>query len=304
MNVKKLKKKIGSLYGRLLPTDQQVVEWRYKNVFGKKPDMDNPQTFNEKITWMMLNYRNPLCEVCSDKIDVHEYIKHKGLSEILIPRYKIYSSVEDVNFNELPESFVIKTTHSYGGVVVVADKSKLDQKKALKILRKSYTTNLYNVGREWQYRNLRPRILAEMYIKPAEVESLQDYKIYCFNGKPKFIHVSTDIVKGGNYAVDFYDVEWKHLDASRVGRSRSEGVEKPRNFEKMLEIAETLSADFPHVRVDLYNIDGKIYFGELTFTSASGLGDFTDPMWDRKFGEFFELPKTDLKTTLKEALKQ
>jgi hypothetical protein len=292
MNVRKMKKKIvGRLYGKI-PTDQQVVEWRYKNIFGKKPNLKKPETFNEKITWMMLNYRNPLYELCSDKINVHEYIKAKGLEDILIPRYKIYQSVDEVNFDELPDSFVIKTTHSFGGVVVVKDKSQLKQQKALKTLKKSFNSNLYSIGREWQYKNLQPRIIAEEYIKPKHIDELQDYKIYCFNGKPQFIHVATDLSNGGTYAVDFYDTKWNHLDAQRVGRTRSAGITKPKNFAKMLKIASILSEDFPHVRVDLYNIEGRIYFGELTFTGAAGLGAFTDSKWDKKFGEYFELPKS------------
>lgn len=288
--LKRIKNKFISLYARLILADRKAVELRWKNVFGRKPDLNNPKTFNEKLAWTICNYRNPLYELCSDKVEVRKFVESKGLSDILIKKHAVYKSTGEINLDKLPKSFVIKTTHASGGVVVVKDKHSADVRKMKKVLAKSMKHSLYRSGREWQYRNLVPRIIVEDYIKPAHEESLMDYKIFCFDGKPRFIYVATDTINGGNYAVDFYDTDWNHLEAQRVGHRRSNGVKKPDSFDEMLKIAEILSKDFIHVRVDLYNVEGKIYFGELTFTTAAGMGKFTDEKWDYEFGKHFKLP--------------
>lgn len=294
--IKKIKNKITSLYIKLMLTDQQVIELRWKSAFGRKPDLRNPKTFNEKLTWIICNYRNQLYELCSDKVEVRKYVESKGLSDILIKKHAVYTSIDEIDIDKLPESFVIKTTHASGGVVVIKDKRSADLIEMKKVLAKSMKQNLYKSAREWQYRNLTPRIIAEDYIKSAHEKSLKDYKIFCFDGKPRFIYVATDTIKGGDYAVDFYDTEWNHLEAQRVGHSRSNGVKRPANLEEMLRIAEILSEGFIHVRVDLYSVDGKIYFGELTFTTAAGTGTFIDEKWDLEFGKYMRLPIINYET--------
>ena len=288
----KLYKKLGAIRAKLALTDHDVVVTRYKNIFGVNPDLKNPRTFNEKILWIILNYRNPLYEVCADKVNVRDYVKLKGLDQYLTKLYAVYEAVGDIDFDLLPNKFVIKTTHSYSGVCVVTDKNNVDYEQIKKTLTRSFSKNLYESTREWQYKNLTPRIMAEEYIEPEEGKPLLDYKFYCFNGEPRFIHVSSDIAKGGSYEMDFYDISWRHLDARREGRTISNGIAKPAELNEMLHIAQILSEEFPHVRVDLYNVRGKIYIGELTFTTAAGTGKFTDSKWDYELGKYFTLPKS------------
>lgn len=277
---------------RKAPSDHKIIVSRYFAAHGKYPDLDNPETFNEKITWIMANYRNPLYEVCADKVGVRDYVKAMGLGEYLTDLYAVYDSVDSIDFDQLPKKFVIKTTHSYGGVCVVTDKSKADIDDIKNKISKSFSKNLHDETREWQYKNIPPRIMAEQLIETNPGEPLLDYKFYCFDGEPRFIRVSADIAKGGSYEMDFYDAEWNHLDIQRKGRGVGKGMPKPSQLEEMLSIARTLSKEFIHVRVDLYNVNGKIYVGELTFTTAAGTGVFTDEKWDYELGKYFNLPKS------------
>lgn len=272
------------------PTDEDYVKARYRNIFGKEANLLNPETFNEKIIWTMLNYRNPLYELCSDKLNVRKYITLKGLGGHLTDLYQQYDSVDDIDFEQLPNQFVIKTTHASGGVCVIPNKNLIDKSTVIQILKESMSKNLYKSSREWQYKNIKPRIMAEELIKSPSGEPLKDYKFYCFNGTPRFIHVSSGIGSGDLYEMDFYDTDWNLLEAQREGRLKSKGIKKPHHFDEMMTIAKTLSQDFPHVRVDLFSSGKKIYIGELTFTTAAGGGRFTDDKWDYEFGKYFTLP--------------
>ncbi len=268
---------------------KKFVELEYEIKMNKKLDLNNPKSFNEKINWIKVNYYNPLYGTCSDKIEVREYIKEKKLSSILTKMYRKYDSIDDLSLDGLPNSFVIKTTHSCGGVIVVNDKSKANIKIIKKELKKSFKTDLYYSNREWQYKNIKPRIMIEELIYTKN-DLLTDYKFFCFQGKVHYVYVAKGIASGDQaYCLDFYDKDFNWLNVKRIGHKNYGPIEKPKNYDKMIKIAETLSKDFSHVRVDLYNENGRIYFGELTFTTAAGFGKFDPDSFDYTLGKLWDL---------------
>lgn len=268
---------------------KKYIETQYKIFVNDKLNLDNPKTFNEKINWIKLNYYNPLYEKCCDKIEVCNYIKEKNLEEILLKKYAIYNSINEINIDSLPNKFVIKTSHSSGGVVVVNDKTNLDIKKMKKVLKKSFDKNLYDENREWQYKNVKPRILVEEKID-TDANLLEDYKFYCIDGKVEFIHISTGILgTNKDYGFDFYDKNWNYLSATKKGHKKVGPIPKPKKFEEMKKIAEILASDFVFVRVDLYCENDKIYFGELTFTPGNGMNIFEPKEFDLILGEKINL---------------
>lgn len=271
--------------------DKKYIMNEFKYVMGYSLNIENPITFNEKINWVKINYYNPLYEKCSDKILVRDYIKEKGYENILPKLYKIYQNVDEINIEELPKKFVIKTTHSSGGVVVVQNKNKIDLNQMKSVLEDSLKTNLYEKGKEWQYKNLKPQIIVEELIETKEKE-LNDYKLFCFDGKVKYIYVAHGIASGASdYCIDFYDAEWNYIKVSREGHKNYGPIKKPEKLEEMIKIAEDLSKEFAHVRVDLYFENNKIYFGELTFTTCNGFGKFHPKEFDYELGKFFDLNK-------------
>lgn len=268
---------------------KKYIETQYKIFVNDKLNLDNPKTFNEKINWIKLNYYNPLYEKCCDKIEVCNYIKEKNLKEILLKKYAIYNSINEINIDSLPNKFVIKTSHSSGGVVVVNDKANLDIKKMKKVLKKSFDKNLYDENREWQYKNVKPRILVEEKID-TDASLLEDYKFYCIDGKVEFIHISTGILgTNKDYGFDFYDKDWNYLNATKKGHKKVGPIPKPKKLEEMKKIAEILASDFVFVRVDLYCEKDKIYFGELTFTPGNGMNIFEPKKFDLMLGEKINL---------------
>lgn len=289
-------KKYGLLkkFYKMIGNNKKYISILFKETMGYEFDLDNPKSYNEKINWIKFNYYNSLYEKCSDKIDVREYIKQKKLEKILTKKYAIYNNVEDITLeeiNKLPDKFVIKTTHSSGGVVVVKDKNEFNLESAKKILLDSFNTNLYKLHAEWQYKNLKPRIIVEELIETDKPE-LIDYKFFCFNGKVEYIYIAHGTTSGDkNYCIDFYDKKWTWKNVKRVGHKNYGPIEKPKKFEEMKKIAETLSKDFEHVRVDLYCENDKIYFGELTFTTGAGLGKFDPMSFDYELGEKFDISK-------------
>ena len=271
---------------------KKYVSNQFEYIMGYKLNLENPKTFNEKINWIKFNYYNPLYETCSDKIEVRNYVKEKGLSNILTKLYGIYDNFEEIKFEKLPNSFVIKASNGSGGIVVVNDKSNINKKKIKRTIKVAQKYNFYEKNGEWQYKNLKPRILIEEKINSSNPLGILDYKIFCFSGKAEYIYVSTTKANGndGNEKMDFYDREWNHLNVFRKGHKSMGIIDKPKNYEKMIEIAEILSRDFEHVRVDLYNENGKIYFGELTFTTGAGYGKFEpDNKFDMILGEKFNI---------------
>lgn len=268
------------------------IKLRYLRKMGKWLDLDNPVTFNEKLQWLKAYDHNPLYTSIVDKQEVKKIIADKIGSEYIIPTLAVYERPEDIDWEKLPERFVLKCTHDSGGVVVCKDKDQLDRKKALKKLSKHYKRNYYYNKREWPYKNIKPRIIAEAYMEDRDGSGeLKDYKFFCFDGVPKMLFVASDRHKKTETKFDFFDMDFKHLPIINGHPNSDVPPQKPASFEQMKKLAAELSAGFPHVRVDLYEINGKIYFGEMTLYHYSGTVPFEPEIWDTTMGEWLKLPK-------------
>ena len=275
--------------------DKAMLKLQYRVKLHRKLNLKNPKRFTEKIQWYKVNYRNSVMHTCVDKYDVREYIKSKGLENILIDLYGVYDSIDNVDFNLLPESFILKSTDGSGGINVFLcnDKSALDVEKVKAALQVGYKLKKKHPGREWAYNGLKHKIIAEkLLVNEKNPEAgIDDYKIFCFNGEPKCIVVDTDRYIG--HKRNFYDTEWNDLKVTSDAPACDREIQKPENLEEMLEVARTLSSDFPFVRVDLYNVGGKIYFGELTFYPWSGYVQYYPDNFDFDLGEYFVLPENN-----------
>lgn len=269
-------------------SDKQYLKVRYYLTFKKKLNLKNPQTFNEKLQWLKLYDQKDIYTMMVDKYEVKKYIANTIGQEYVIPTLGIYDKFDDIDFSKLPNEFVIKCTHDSGGLVIVKDKATLNINEAKEKIESSLKNNYYYSGREWPYKNVKPRIIVEELLK---VDNLEDYKLMCFNGECKCSFVCTDRYEQTGLRVTFFDRNWNKLPFSRHYPSSTKKIEKPSNYDEMVRIAETLSKNIPFVRVDLYNIDGKIYFGELTFYPGSGFEEFEPEEWDYKLGELIKLPE-------------
>lgn len=271
--------------------DEQFLRYRFRIVMGKRLDLKNPTSYNEKLQWLKLYDRNPLYTKLVDKVAVKDYVASIIGNEYIIPTLKVYKSPEEVRIEDLPERFVLKTNHDGDslGVFVCKDKKNFDFNKAISILSKNLQHNYYYTGREWPYKNVNPVIFAEEY-KEDEFGELRDYKFFCFNGVVKALFVATDR-SVGHVKFDYFDRDFNHLDFTQSHPMSNVTLKKPDNFEKMIELAERLSKGLPHVRIDLYNCNGKIYFGEMTFYHYGGMIKFHPEEWDYKFGSWLQLPK-------------
>ena len=276
---------------RFLP-DKIYIKLYYHFRVGKKMNIENPITFNEKLQWLKFNYRFPLQSVVSDKWLVRNYVEEKIGKEYLIPLLGVWENYNDINFNKLPNKFVLKCNHDSGGLVVCKDKNKLDYKKAKDKIEKSLKSNFYYIGREYQYRNIKPRIICEEFISDHGNVPM-DYKIYCFNGKPDIILVCKDRFSNNSHRASylFFDQNWKFQPLNKGDEKLCHvDIPKPKNLDKMIKIAKKLSEDFVFARIDLYNIDGKIYFGEITLSPNSGFDPDIKYETDLMLGKKLEIP--------------
>lgn len=272
--------------------DSVMLPLQYKMKLGRKLNLKDPKRFTEKLQWYKINYRNPLMHQCVDKYLVREYVKSKGLDSILVPLIGKYENLDQIDWNTLPDQFVIKTTHGGGGlnVIVCPDKSKLSMEEVkAKLSFDPHPVKANSLGREWAYYGLQPGIVVEELLINSEnpAAGINDYKIFCYNGHAKYIIVDVDRYIG--HKRNFYDREWNNLHVTSDCPASDREIERPKNLDEMLRVAEKLSEDFPYVRVDLYDVDGKIYFGELTFYPWSGYVQYTPDEADFWFGEGFEL---------------
>lgn len=279
---------------RYVLPDSLFIRLRFWTHFGFLPNLKSPQTFSEKIQWLKLYNRKQEYTNMVDKYAVKKLVAEKIGEEYLIPTIGIWDTPEDIDWNMLPNQFVLKTTHGGGGggVVVCRDKVKFDKEECIKKLRHSMNTDIYWSFREWPYKNVKKRIIAEKYINPIEGEDLPDYKMFCFNGIPHYCQVISGRAQN-DMRVDFYDMEWNHMPFHEPHEFpfADQLVPKPLQFEKMKELSQILASDIPFVRIDFYNLQGKIYFGEITFYPTSGLGGFSPVEWDNKFGKMIALPE-------------
>lgn len=294
--------------------DKEYLEKIFKASMGYSLNLENPQTFNEKLQWLKLYNRNPAYTVMVDKYKVRDYIKETIGEEYLIPLLGVWDKAEDIDFDKLPNQFVLKCTHDSGGLCICRNKSIFDRRQCVEYLNKRLSNNYYKQWREWPYKNVSPKIIAEQYIDVTQntplkcgdimsVEELQceqgllDYKFMCFSGRVQALFLDIGVVKGSskhaeNYYRNVYDREFNLLPVKETRENYPLKIKMPDNFNQMVEIAEKLSSGLPHVRIDLYSIKGRIFFGEFTFFHGSGLSNFFVPKeWDKIFGDWIELPK-------------
>lgn len=280
--------------------DRLMIKVQYRLHNGRKLDINNPMRFTEKIQWYKLYYRNPDLWRCVDKYEVREYLSEKGYSNYLNSIYCLLDDIKNINFNNLPDKFVVKATSGGGSnwVYVCKNNNAKAQAEIMKIFNGvGGQTNKMNPGREWAYKKMPPnRIIVEEYIEPEDGQDcLTDYKFYCFHGKPVYCQVIAD--RTSKETIDFYDMDWKHMPFYGLNPECQQSAKKqlkPTNYDEMIRLARELSSDFPFVRVDLYNTRGRIYFGELTFYPASGYGVFTPDSIDYELGKLFILPPKSL----------
>ena len=270
---------------KIIP-DKLYLKFIYKIKIGKSLNLKNPKTFNEKLQWLKLYDRNPLYTKLVDKYEVKDYVANIIGKEHVIPTIGVYDSFDDINFEKLPKQFVIKCTHDSGGLVIVKDKNKLDIEKAKKKINKSLKKNYYYCGREWPYKNVKPRIIIEKYMEDNKTKELRDYKFFCFDGKMKFFKI--DFNRLTYHQANYYN---KNGILLKFGEKvcppdYEKKLEMPINLKRMIKLAETLSENIPFLRVDFYEINGGVYFGELTFFPASGFGKFVPSNWDEKIGDY------------------
>lgn len=296
MNYKKLipNQKLRLKILRLLDfaPDKQMIKLQYRISTGRRLNLKNPKRFNEKLQWYKLHYREQLMVKCSDKFGVRDYVNSKGLDDLMIPLYGVYDRAEDINFDILPNKFVLKTTNGSHTNILCQDKGMLNIEQTRRKLNQWLNDWQGKMGREWAYYDIKPRIICEKYLEKDENNDLIDYKFFCFNGEPFCLYVIAERFLQDGIKLGVYDTEFNKLPYYRSDiRELKSHITKPKNFDRMLEIARILSEDFPHVRVDLYNIDGKIYFGELTFYNGSGYKDHLPHEFEFILGEKFILPK-------------
>lgn len=283
---------------RLIP-DKQYLKIQYRVNFGKKLDLNNPQTFNEKLQWLKVNDRKPLYNRIADKYDVREYVKALFGEEYLIPIYAMWEKVEDIDFDILPNEFVMKCTHDSGSVVVCRDKSSLDKEKAINKIRQGFSRNLYHYAREWQYKDIKPRIIVEKLlvedddIGKSKPTGIVDYKFFVFNGVPKFYYASRGLENHATASISFYDLNGNKMPFSRSDYKDFGCAITPIHLDEMIKLAqkagEAIGSDF--IRVDFYEIGGKVYFSEFTLHPCAGLMPIVPEEWDSILGDWIKLHK-------------
>ena len=273
---------------RLIKNDELYIKLRYFSGMKKFPDLKHPRTYNEKLQWLKLNDKHKEYTRLVDKYAVKEYIEKLNWGGKTIPTLGVWDKFDDIDFAQLPNQFVLKTTHDSGGIVIVKDKNKMDMQKARKKLEKSLQRKYFLMSREYPYKDVKPRIIAEKFMVDESGTELKDYKFFCFNGEVKFLFVATD--RPFDTRFDFFDADFNHLPFKQGHPWAKKEIKKPANFEEMKRAAAALSKGMPHVRVDLYNINGEIYFGELTFFHFSGVVPFEPAEWDEKIGDYLKLP--------------
>lgn len=274
---------------RYIP-DKLWIQIKFLCRMGKFPNLRNPETFNEKIQWLKLHNRKPEFATMVDKYEVKKIIAERMGEEYLIPTLGVWEHFEDIDFEKLPEQFVLKCTHDSGGLVICKDKSKLDIKRAGEKIKRCLKSNYYWHGREWPYKSVKPRIIAEQYMVDESGVELKDYKIFNFNGEPKLIQV--DFNRFVKHTKNIYDTEWNYMDvAINYPTDSNVSIKKPECLEEMLNMARELSKGLPFLRTDFYVINGKIYFGELTFSPGSGFMKVTPESFDLEMGSWIPVPR-------------
>lgn len=271
--------------------DKLMIKLQYRIKMGKRLNLSNPQTYTEKLQWYKLYYHNPLMTKCADKHLVREYLTAKGYADLSCKEYGVYDRPEDICFDDLPEKFVIKTTNGSGTNIICKDKSHFSRDKAIADIKDWLKRDCYGLGREWAYKDIAPRIIVEEFLEDAEnkYDGINDYKFMCFSGKACYVVFDADRYVAHKRSI--YDADWNYIDVGTDCEKLGDVVPKPKGFEEMKKIAEDLSKDFPCVRVDLYWVNHRAYFGEMTFYPWTGYIKFEPDEFDMILGDKFVLPE-------------
>lgn len=276
-------------------TDEEYAHWKYKLRTGRELNLENPQTFDERVWYLKINVRDPLNNQCSDKYRVREYVKKCGLEHILNELYGKYESVEEIDFKKLPDRCFLKCNHGSGANMIYDRSKTFEYEKFKKRFSEALKRDYYWAGREWNYRHIKPYILCEKVLEDKNGKLPLDYKIMCFAGEPKllFLDIGVATENGGHaeeYYRNIYDLDFNLLPVKETRENYlGEEIKKPENWDKMVEYAGILSKPFRHCRVDLYNVDGKIYFGEITFHHGGGCNDIQPEEWALKMGQWIPI---------------
>lgn len=272
--------------GKYVLSDKGYVEMHASSCLGYKVDLDNPKTFNEKLNWMKVFGRDSKYTIMADKYAAKDYVASVIGGEYIVPCLGVWNSFDEINFDELPNQFVLKATHQ-SGVIVCKDKSKFDMEYARKKLESDLNRNYYNVHREWVYKDIPPRIIADKFLDDNTGTELRDYKFWCFNGEPKVVYLTN---KGENVYENFYDMDFNPIQIDHGFVRHQPEFVCPETFSLMKELATKLSKDIPFVRIDFFNVEGKVYFGECTFYDWGGCHPFASYEEDLKIGGWMTLP--------------
>lgn len=271
---------------RVVP-DKFFLQFRYFVTFHKWLNLSDPKTFNEKLQWLKLNDRNPVYSQLVDKYAVRSFVSERIGEKYLIPVLGVWDRFEDIDFNQLPEEFVLKCTHDSGSVKICRDKKQIDHQDIKKHFAKALLDNQYYGGREWPYKDVKPRIIAEKYIEERNNCVPCDYKVMCFHGEPKLIQVHEG--RFVYHSQDFYDTSWNKLPIKQGPPMSNTEKDRPIFLDNMIELSRILSADIPHIRVDWYCTNDQLYFGEMTFYDASGFAPFEPQRWDEIIGSWLKI---------------
>jgi len=280
-----------NVYFKYLISDKKLLKKRFKQRLGRDIKLNNPQLYNDKLQWLKLYWYTPVATQCADKYEVREFITKKTGGKYLNELLGVYDSVNEINIDELPESFVLKGTHGSGYNIICKDKSQMDWDKEFRKMRRWMRQNYYWSKREWVYRDIQPRIICEKYIYQEEEKELRDYRFFCFNGEPKFITVDLSINEKSKTRRNLYDLEWNLMDEEiTYPKDTSVEIERPTKLDEMIQLSKLISESFPHARVDFYQIRNEVIFGEITFFHQSGMGEFRPLDFEKRAGEWLKLP--------------
>lgn len=267
--------------------DKFCVKTLYRIHFGESLNLDNPSSFNEKLNWLKLYNRNPLYSDLADKYTVKQYVASIIGSEHVVKCLGVWDSFDEIDFDSLPDQFVIKATHDSGGVIICRDKSSFDKLSAKKKIDSVFKRNFYYISWEWPYKNIRPRVIVDEFLDDGRKGELQDYKFWCFNGKPTYMYITN---KGADIYENFYDMDFTPVDINHGFPRYKPEYPKPQCFDEMKEYASKLSKDIPFVRVDFFVVKNHVFFGEFTFFDWGGEQPFANKNTDIELGHYIELP--------------
>lgn len=272
-------------------SDEGYIKARWRAMFHTELNLEHPATYAEKLHWLKIHDRKPIYTSMVDKLAARSFVKERIGEEYLIPLLAVWDRFEDIDLNQLPEQFVLKCTHDSGSYYICKDKSKFNWKVAKEKLKKSLQLNYFPRSREWPYKNAVPRIIAEPYMVDEKCGELRDYKFFTFGGVPKVLYITQGRGGGRKTTADFFDMDFRRMDITIDHEMSDVLPECPKNFALMQELAARLSEGTPQLRVDFYEVNGKVFFGEMTFFHCGGFALLNPPEWNQIFGEWVELPK-------------